>query len=274
MSRLRRRKPSRAGGLNVVLGVGLIAISVLLAGGLAAAYFLLPRPLQLDQASLCPIDGPRSITVILVDATDDLPAAAKAEVATLLVDIAEGLPEHGLLELRVLDPARLSSRVMFERCNPGDGSTLSEFTGNPRMARQRWLESFRGPVTEAMNNSLSSAESATSPIMAAIQNVSVERFTGRRAEAVHRRLFIVSDMLENGPNYSQYNGDVSFARYKNSTAYRAFSTDLHGADVFIFYVQRAMRRPLDSREHMQFWMQWVSDNKGHLREVTRLQGLS
>jgi hypothetical protein len=211
--------------------------------------------------------------VLLVDASDDLPAAAKRELLKILADAAEQLSVYALLDIRVLDPATNSSRSIFARCNPGDGTGLSEWTENPALARKRWMMSFEQPLTEAIDRSLVAATSANSPIMSAIQGIAIDRFTGKMAEHGARNLIIVSDMIENDADYSQYHGDLSFARYKSSIAYRKFSTDLHGADVAIHYVQRLTKHPIDTVSHIRFWTDWISDNNGHLREVTRLQGL-
>ena len=51
-------------------------------------------------------------------------------------------------------------------------------------------------------------------------------------------LILVSDMIEHTPDYSQYQGDLSYEHYKQSIAYKKQHTDLKGADVTIFYVQR------------------------------------
>ena len=82
--------------------MALLALSALSAG--AYVYTTAARPPSLDRSSLCPLDGPRSVTVALLDSTDDIPEIAKREVRTLLVDMAETLPTYGLLELRLLDP--------------------------------------------------------------------------------------------------------------------------------------------------------------------------
>jgi len=78
--------------------LALLALSALSAG--AYVYTTATRPPALDRSSLCPADGPRSISVALLDSTDDIPEIAKREVKTSLVDMAETLPTYGLLELR------------------------------------------------------------------------------------------------------------------------------------------------------------------------------
>jgi hypothetical protein len=83
------------------------------------------RPPALDRASLCPLDGPRSVTVVLLDSANDIPDIGKHEIRMVLIDLAETLPVYGLLELRLLGPNVPGGRSIFARCNPGDGSGLN-----------------------------------------------------------------------------------------------------------------------------------------------------
>jgi len=268
-----RRRSRTPGDLHKhVLGATLMAFALsVLAAGLYA-YATATRAPSLDHDSLCPIDGPGSVTVVLLDSTDDLPDIAKREIKTTLSDVAEMLPAYRLLDVRLLDPAVPGGRAIFSRCNPGDGSGLSEYTANPRLAKRRWIEGFRQPLEEALNVGFRPAPSKTSPIMETVQRIAIDRFTGRAAENIPKSLLLVSDMLEHEADYSQYQGDLSFARYKASHAYRRLRTDLHGAEVTIYYVQRLTARPINSADHIRFWAEWVRDNNGRLKQASKLQG--
>jgi hypothetical protein len=268
--RLRSRNPRDV--RKHVLGAGL-AVSAL--GALAAGayvYVTAARPPALDRASLCPVDGARSTTVVLLDSTDEIPDIGKREIRTVLLDMAETVPVYGLLELRLLDPRTPGGRLIFAKCNPGDGAGLSEYTANPRMARKRWLEGFRQPLEESLDAGFRPVPGKTSPIMETVQRIAVDRFSGRAAEDMPKSLVLVSDMLENEPDYSQYGGDLSYGRYKASRAYKKLQTDLHGAEVTIYYVQRVTAKPLNSVDHIRFWAEWIRDNKGRFKQANKLQG--
>jgi outer membrane protein OmpA-like peptidoglycan-associated protein len=261
--------------LGVVLAV--LALCVLATG--AYVYMTVARPPALDRASLCPLDGPRSVTVVLLDSANDIPDIGKHEIRTVLIDMAETLPVYGLLELRLLDPNVPGGRSIFARCNPGDGSGLNEYTANPRLARKRWMEGFRQPLDQALEEGFQPAPGQaspiikTSPIMENVQRIAVDRFTGRAAENIPKSLVLVSDMLEHQPDYSQYTGDLSYSRYKASRAYNRLQTNLHGAEVTIYYIQRVMTKPISWEDHNQFWVEWFRDNKGRFKQANKLQGL-
>jgi hypothetical protein len=186
------------------------------------------------------------------------------------------LPPFYKLDIRVLDIAGARSRSLFAKCNPGDGAGLSEWTDNPRIARLRWIEDFRKPAAEAVNKSVSSAQSSSSPIMAAIQDIAIGEFSGAARENARKTLYVISDMIEYTKDYSQYPraGDLSFQRYKQSPAYLKFRTDLHSATVILRYVTRQTggQQLVDGTKHMEFWKAWIEDNKGSFGGVKRLQG--
>lgn len=272
-SRARRRRSGNPGDVRRHLwGGALAALSLAILAAGAYFYLTVPRPPALDRASLCPVDGPRAIMVILLDSTDEIPDIGKREIKTILSDTAETLPDHALLDLRLLDPGVPGGRPIFAKCNPGDGSGLSEYTGNPRLARKRWMDDFRRPLEQALAAGLKPSPSKTSPIMETIQHIAVERFSGRAAEGIPKSLVLVSDMLEHEPDYSQYSGDLTFARYKASRAYKKLQTDLHGAAVTIYYIQRVTAKPVNSASHIQFWADWIRDNNGQFKQASKLQG--
>jgi hypothetical protein len=269
--RRRSRNPTELrkhllGGALTVLALGVLAAG-------AYVYATVARPPTLDRATLCPVNGPHAVTVVLLDSTDEIPDIAKREIRTTLVDMAETLPTYELLEIRLLDPTLPGGRVIFSKCNPGDGSDLSEYTANPRLAKQRWMDGFRGPLDQALEAGFRPAPGKTSPIMATIQRIAVERFTGRNVENVAKSLVIISDMLEHGPDYSQYSGDLSYDRFKHSSAYKKVQTDLHGAEVQIYYIQRQTGHPINSVDHIRFWADWIRDNNGRFDQASKLQGM-
>jgi hypothetical protein len=263
----------RSGELWKLLAAVLLTFFALL-GSTVGVYVwtTAARPLVRDQTTFCPLEGWKAITVMLLDTSDPLPKPTTDEVTKLLTDIVDDLPEYALLEVRILDPAFGAGRLVFSLCNPGDGRGLNEFTGNPILAKRRWKERFREPLDRALDSGLQPQRSDTSPILATLQGIAIDRFTGKAAGQITKSLVIVSDMIEYGKDYSQYRGDLSYQRFKATPAYAKFRTDLNEATVQILYVQRCTARPIDSGAHIRFWIDWVQDNAGHLSKAIKLQG--
>src|SRR5580698_3387451 len=271
-----RQRRSSGFGWSGLGGVLLLLLAIVSGAALAWFYFsAAPRPV-LDAQSLCPVTGPQGVTVVLVDTSDDLPETTRREVLGQLDDMITTLPPFYRLDIRVLDIAGVRSNQLFSKCNPGDGAGLSEWTDNPRIARLRWIEDFRKPAAEAVKNSISSAKANSSPIMAAIQDIAIGEFSSVASQDVRKTLYVISDMIEYTRDYSQYPraGDLSFQRYRQSPAYLKFRTDLHGATVIIRYVTRQSNgQPLlDGTKHMEFWKDWIEENRGTFGGVKRLQG--
>jgi hypothetical protein len=276
---VRRRPRQRSGpslGWSGLGGIFLLVLAIVAGGVFAYFYFSTPARPTLDAQTLCPVTGPQGITVVLVDTSDDLPETTRREVLRMLEDMIASLPPFYKLDIRVLDITGVRSRSLFSKCNPGDGAGLSEWTDNPRIARMRWVENFRKPAADAVKSSIASAKANSSPIMAAIQDIAIDQFSSAASQNAKKTLFVISDMIEYTRDYSQYPraGDLSFPRYKQSPAYLKFRTDLHGAAVNIFYVNRQPKgQPLiDGVAHMKFWREWIEDNKGLFGSAKWLQG--
>lgn len=275
MSRRRRSAggTSKSNTVGIVLGVALILISASAFSGLTYLYVTRAKAPQRDASSLCPMEGARGVTVILVDTSDDLPRTTKDEALVVIRDVISELPEYHRLDIRVLEISGMKSRSIFSRCNPGDGFGLSEWTANPKLAKERWIKSFEGPAITAIESSLAEAKANNSPIMAAIQDIAIHDFTGAALANAPKRLVIISDMIESTTEYSQYagRGDLSYERFQHSPAYLKFRTDLRGANLDLWYVTRANVK-LDSIGHANFWKRWASDNGSGTFHVVRMQG--
>ena len=214
---------------------------------------------------------------MMADNEQRFPGVAFHRVCKPLRSYALGAPLLASAGLRVgKHVAAAGGSVLTNGGNPCNGAGLSEWTDNPRIARLRWIEDFRKPAAEAVRSSIGSAESNSSPIMAAIQDIAIDQFSSAASQNARKTLYVISDMIEYTRDYSQYPraGDLSFQRYKQSAAYLKFRTDLHGATVIIRYVTRqAGGQPLlDGTKHMEFWKAWIEDNRGAFGGVKRLQG--
>ena len=268
-----RHKPKKSELWKLIGAILLATMTLGAAGGGLYLWATTPAPAVRDKVTLCPATPPKDIIVAVLDTTDGLPEPARVEALTRLTDLVESFPENALFELRVVDPAYKAGRVVRTLCNPGDGSALSEINANPKRARQIWRGKFRKPIIQELEGSLHAAPSKSSPLLATFQRIALERFTGAKLAGASKHLVIVSDMIEHDPGvYSQYPpNDLSYARFKASPYYRKVRTDLHGAKVDIFYIDRGLRG-LDTGKHIQFWLDWIADNDGGVGRMLKLQG--
>jgi hypothetical protein len=269
-----KRKPKSGEIWKLVLVILLALTTVTAAGAGIYIWITTPKPKPRDKVTLCLPTPPKDIIVAVLDTTDGLPAPAQSEALTLLTDIVESSPIDALFELRTVDTKERAGHVVLTVCNPGDGRDLSELNAQPKRVQEIWRERFRAPLLKALEGSLHAAPGNTSPLLATFQGIAQKRFSGAKVADAHKRLIIVSDMIEHVPGiYTQYPpADLSYGRFKASPHYRQVHTDLHNASVDILYVDRGIPG-LHTGRHIQFWLDWIADNNGRIGSPPlKLQG--
>jgi len=269
----RRRRSGRGSGTGgqiaaiAVLSVGIVAVLAVLGYLYASAQ---ANYVAIDNETLCPQSGVTAQTVVLLDTTDALAEVTRSEVLGKLDDVVAGLPRGGLLDIRVLneDPGKTGRLVHL--CNPGDGAQLDGLTANPELAKRRWTEQFRAPVTKSLAEAVAGNEQQASPIMAALQQVAAELLSREAQRAVPTRIVVVSDMLEHTRFYSMFRDGLDYDGFVGKAGQR-YLTDFAGANVDIWLVQRD-RPDIDPKRLAEFWLRWIEADRGTGR-VTRLAGM-
>lgn len=267
-----RRRSRRDEGVPWV-GLSIFVVAVVaIVGGLAWMYLRAVEQHPPTDAELCPEVGPSEQVIVLVDATDRIAPITQSEIVTKVTDLANATKKWARFELRVLQPGAQRTTTVFSRCNPGDGHGMDEYTGNPEMARNKWASQFSGPLQDAMRSSMSGQGADTSPIMAGLQQIAVDRLSSKQARTVPNTIVVVSDMLENSEAFSVYQTGPDFEAFQASPAHRRYSTDLAGAGVAIWFVERETK--VAGVPLIEFWMKWILENRGAPLTATRLQGMN
>lgn len=233
------RRASRAPHGQNALGLILIGLTLLVLGGFALAGLML-RPPPTDGETLCRTDQPLvAHTIVLVDSTDRLEPRHRRKLRAVLDQERARLGQYDRFTLM-----RLSSRrpqepaILFSKCLPRPPEDANPLFENARMTQERWDEDFASALDRALRSAQSSARQNASPILAGVRAIAADPDFG--AEIAHRRLVIVSDLLEHDPN--------GFSLYVSEADYRAWVAvspqgppDLGQVDVRV--------APLDRPEH-------------------------
>jgi hypothetical protein len=256
------------------IGIALIVLVVLVIAGGGAGYFYLQQTrVALDETTLCPKDGARTLTVVLVDRTDPLNTVQKEALRDRLQEIQDNVAQYGALKIYSVEPiGETLLRPLVDLCNPGRGSDIDPKFGNPRLVEKRWLERFAVPIEALLDDLMQTHEADSSPIMESIQSVAVSTLRGNPAAEIPKRLIIASDMLQHTIEYSQYKGGHDFQEFRKSAYYRRLQADLRGVEVEIIYVRRDTRRAAQGKAHIQFWRDYISDLGGTVTRVVALEG--
>lgn len=268
----RKRTASVSDRRNAIVGVLLIVVTIGVIGGLLLVQATTKAPPKRDAATLCSEDGPSAIVVMLLDVSDNFSPIIRQQVELKITELAEGVPEGALVDLRVLREGAPFQKSVFRRCNPGTGVGKSELTSNPELEKRRWLASFQNPLQDALSSSINPPPAKSSPLIAASQQIAVDDFLSAKFERVPKSLIYFSDMMEHTNDYSHYTGEFSYERFKRSKSYGERRTDLKGAGVTINYITPTMKRTIDWNAHMRFWHEWVVDNRGKWIVAAPFQG--
>jgi hypothetical protein len=220
----------------------------------------------------CPVDGPRSYTALLIDRTDTLSPQQQLDVRARIDQIVASVPQHGALAVYSIsgDDDPLEPRALF--CNPGRADDVSPWTGNPTTAERRWEQVFDVPVQQVFDELLTTGKATSSPILEAIQAVSITFFASAGSQLLPKRLYIVSDMLQHVPEFSQYRKHMQYQSLRSSNYYRRIKTALRYVDVEILYVRRDGAEAQQGAEHVKFWQEYFADQGATVTRVIAVQG--
>jgi hypothetical protein len=256
------------------LGVALIVVvALLIAGGVAGYVYLEQTRVALDETTLCPKDGARSLTVVLVDRTDPLTTVQRTALRKRLEEIKDGVARYGALQIYSVEPiGETLLRPVVDLCNPGRGADIDPKFGNPGLVERKWRERFEAPIEALLDELMKTHEADSSPIMESIQSIAVSTLRGNAGADIPRQLVIASDMLQHTAGYSHYQEALPFEEFRKSDYYRRFQADLRGVEIAIIYIRRDTRRAAQGKAHVQFWRDYVSDLGGTLTSVVALEG--
>lgn len=281
--RPRSSKRTRRGGggveggppIGAALALGLVGVALI---ALLISALVLARGSPADSRTLCPAAGPSAVTAILVDATDALSPIQRAAVDTRLSRLIAGLRKDESVALYSLRPEGEPLRSIITLCRPSRPDETNPFTGNRRMAAERFDAVFQPKLRAALAAVMTGSPAKRSPIMAAIQAIAVSAFQSadaarpRRTPPLPKRLVIVSDMLENSQAGNHYAAPPDFVTFRQTAAYAHVRSHLEGVSVTLFYLRRDDGGAIQGRGHIDFWNAWFADQGASLDDVVAIEG--
>lgn len=269
--RARRRKKGNAGTVVAAIALGVLSVAMLAGFG-----WMWSRSGngQIDASTNCPLGGPTSLTAVLIDATDPISATTMADLKNEFRKTIGLVEPGGYLRIYTLKSEPGDLAVMFDGCNPGDGSTVDSWTNNPLRRQKKWESAFGDPLSDLPDKIPNGDSASQSPIMAGVQKIKLSLFDSSLAKPGNaKRLVVASDMIEHTALYSQYRAGLDYQKYLSSAADRTYGTSLGGVDVTILYVDRA-KKPFQSLDHADFWTKWVVSHHGDFQKLVGLDGLN
>ena|SRR5436189_58269 len=249
-----------------------VAILLVITGG-AVAYVMSRGNIPTDSRSLCPRDrAPTEIVAILLDPSDPLGEPQKIKLRAILSRVRDRVSRLGLVEMYRLDSLSSSlPKPTLHLCNPGTGEDLNEIYQNPELARRKW-QRFADTLMLEVDRQISAAGQRTSPIFEAIQAVAVRAFDQPSFDNRHKKLVIVSDLLQNVPaGLDMYASIPDFDEFQKTPYSAQVRADLADVHVFIVYLNRPFVGT-QGRQHMAFWQRYFEYQGAVVDSVEQLFG--
>lgn len=270
-----RRNRSRSGNSPKQSFVGVLltsGVAVILAG-LGVAIWQFSPPGQ-DKATACLTDAaPPELVSILLDISDPLSHRQEADIRARLEEISNRIPTYGRIEVYALEEDSESHiRPIVTACNPGRGSETNTLIGNPRLVERKWKEIFENPVGIAITKTLEAKQKKNSPILEAIQSISINSLARADYRKSRRVLIIVSDFLQHTAAYSNYRNGSSFKLLRDSAYFARTRPDLRGVEVNMYYVHRDVTKRLQGPAHREFWNNVLSEAGASALRIFSVQG--
>lgn len=253
------------------VAIGIAAIFVFISAVAGATYYFFTRDPGLDRRTLCPKEGARAHTVLLVDKTDPLNFNQKQAFLRLLEELVDRRIAPGqLISVFVLgDDFRQGAKPLVEVCNPGAAEGRSALTANLVKLNAQFRERFREPLLKQADALISTTPAKASPLLEMVQLVSLNGFRKHAVDG-SRRLIIVSDMLHKTPQYSMYQGIADFDTFAATEYGRKMTAELPGVEVEIHHVLHYPK--LQTRRQLDFWNAFFSRSGARIVAVRPLEG--
>lgn len=272
MSRLRKRK--QASRNKNLIGLFLILCVVVVFVVLAFfRYQLQQKQVLVDSETLCPIASPSPEYVALVfDKSDAYNPIQQHFLKRFFSEFKKHLLPGTKISVYVID-SQLKEHISadFVVCAPRTGQDANAFYENPKLIRQRWQQQFEQPLDKVINGYMQAGEADSSPIMEALQIVSLSAFPVGN-NSVDKRIILVSDMFQHTPEWSHYRGQMDLSKLQKTNYYQRINTDLQNAEVSILYVRREGMEKLQNKRHALFWADYIESIGGRVTLIEKIDG--
>jgi hypothetical protein len=220
---------------KAVLGAVLLVAAVSLAGsGFYAMHSLKQK--RFDPETLCPAEGARAVTLILIDKTDPLTAAEQARIRNLTAAERDASQRGERITIKLLRQKDGANETVLDTiadlCNPGaDANPIFE---NPKRVAARFRNAFAEPMDAALASVNDAGSAQSSPIAQAVHR-SVEGASAR--DGRHLKLILISDLMEHTAGASAYSGTLNEAALRRLIP-QSTQTALKEAEVSIGLLAR------------------------------------
>ena len=248
-----------------ILGAALIALAACLAGGGIYGVHTLKKK-SYDPQTLCPLEGSKAVTLIVIDKTDPLTVAEQARVRAAVGTESDAVQRGGRITVKLLGQKEGANETVLETvadlCNPGaEANPLFE---NPKRVAVRYRSAFREPIEEALASVAGALPAPASPIARAV-HASLEAIADSPGQSL--KLILISDLMEHTQEASAYTGTLSEAALRKVIP-QATQARLRRAEIRVLLLSRA-RYAKQQDAAVAIWRRFFQAETGREPEIVR-----
>lgn len=208
---------------------------------------------------------------VLIDRTDRLSDLQLQALKQEVLHWAAQVPKHGAFRVYEVGVGGKLLTPVLDVCNPGDGRDASSLDANPGFLRKRYEQKFTAPINAMLVAMQADEEQATSPIMEAVQAISVHDF-GDNSPPGENSLTIVSDLLQNGTGVSFYRNVPDAPSFEKSPTGKTLHADLGHVEIAVYLITRLKDAKYQTDALGAFWIHWLTDQGGDVGTFKHLPG--
>jgi len=268
--RSREKKRKR---LDLLAGVllALFGIVVLIAPA-GSAWWLQSKHVEIDEATLCPKDGPRAVYVLLFDQTDPITEQQGEQIKQYVNRLSDSAITGQRFDLYTVDgdTQRLLMPVL-QICSPGNGKNANPIYENPEMIERIFKTRFKDVLQRTVDQLLEASSKPYSPIIESMKAAAIESFGPFQQTKIPLGLTVILDMVQNTPLNNHFRALPNFKELGRSSSWRSLQPDLRAANVEILYLLRptAVRGavPIQNRGHQSFWEDLIRASNGYIVSI-------
>ena len=234
-------------------GILLIIVSSLaIIGLLTLPIFLKKNKHEYDPETFCLQDRNYAHTILLVDKTDPFTEKQIIALKKKSRQLKQQLNQFEKLSIYILDDINYAAPTpIFSMCSPGTGKEANELYQNPTKIQMKFDAFFGKPLDDAIDQLIQVSKAPQSPILEMLAEINlVPDFNKDRA----RKLIIVSDLLQNMPDYSHYKKEISFSEWLEDKQ-TSIANSFLNTSIDILYIRRKGNR-IQGATHLDFWRQY------------------
>lgn len=197
----------------------------------------------------CPLDEREinGMVILLVDASDPLTLFQQQLLGKTIDRVQLSLQsEEQVIVYRLTEERGELLAPVFEGCSLDNGKNANLLYENPELIQKNFEKNFSQPLKEQFSKIELNRQIKSSPIIEAI-NLAAQRMQGN--EVKHKKLIIMSDMLQNSSMGNQY----SQRALDQKKAFSLIQGHLQGVEVQVVYLNNGKSRHLQTDSHQRFW---------------------